>query len=108
CTGAMSGTTMSAQGVYAGVATTCGVIEMVGTDGAYIDFTAPNVDHKGQLFYANASNTLHWRVGGVIATVMQLRSANLQVNGTVVSTSDKRFTRPVTNALGVISQLEPV
>ncbi|MFM7983480.1 MAG: hypothetical protein ACKPKO_29560, partial [Candidatus Fonsibacter sp.] len=30
CTGAISGTTMSAQGIYAGVATTYGVIEMVG------------------------------------------------------------------------------
>ncbi|MFM7988871.1 MAG: hypothetical protein ACKPKO_57125, partial [Candidatus Fonsibacter sp.] len=76
CTGAMSGTTMSAQGVYAGVATTYGVIEMVGTDGAYIDFTSPNVDYKGRIFYANASNTLNWRVGGVITTVMQLSSAN--------------------------------
>ncbi|MFM7989212.1 MAG: hypothetical protein ACKPKO_58850 [Candidatus Fonsibacter sp.] len=44
CTGAIAGTTMSAQGVYAGVATTYGVIEIVGTDGAYIDFTAPNID----------------------------------------------------------------
>ena len=71
---------MSAPGVYAGVATTYGVIEMVGTDGAYIDFTAPNVDYKGRIFYANASNTFNRRVGGVITTVMQLSSANLQVN----------------------------
>ena len=111
CTGAMFGTTMSAQGIYAGVATTFGVIEMVGTDGAYIDFTAPNADYRGRIFYANASNTCNWRVGGVITTVMQLSSANLQVNGTVVSTSDKRFKfneKPLTNALDVINQLEPV
>ena len=37
CTGTISGTTRSAQGVYAGVATTYSVIEMVGTDGTYID-----------------------------------------------------------------------
>ncbi|MFM7984473.1 MAG: hypothetical protein ACKPKO_34625, partial [Candidatus Fonsibacter sp.] len=80
CTGAIAGTTMSAQGVYAGVATTYGVIEMVGTDGTYIDFTAPNVDYKGRICYAIASNTFSWRVGGVITTVMQLSSANLQVN----------------------------
>ncbi|MFM7989805.1 MAG: hypothetical protein ACKPKO_61875, partial [Candidatus Fonsibacter sp.] len=53
CTGAMFGTTMSAQGIYAGVVTTYGVIGMVGTDGAYIGFTAPNVDYKGRIFYAN-------------------------------------------------------
>ncbi|MFM7990557.1 MAG: hypothetical protein ACKPKO_65680, partial [Candidatus Fonsibacter sp.] len=87
--------------IYAGVAMTYGVIEMVGTDGAYIDFTARNADYKGRIFYANASNTFNWRVGGVITTVMQLSSANLQVNGTVVSTSDKRFKfneMPLTNA----------
>ncbi|MFM7985129.1 MAG: tail fiber domain-containing protein [Candidatus Fonsibacter sp.] len=42
---------------------------------------------------------------------MQLSSANLQVNGTVVSTSDKRFKFneiPLTNALNVINKLEPV
>ena len=42
---------------------------------------------------------------------MQLSSANLQVNGTVVATSDKRFKfneKPLTNALDVINQLEPV
>ncbi|MFM7985262.1 MAG: tail fiber domain-containing protein, partial [Candidatus Fonsibacter sp.] len=42
---------------------------------------------------------------------MQLSSAYLQVHGTVVSTSDKRFKfneKPLTNALGVINQLEPV
>ncbi|MFM7983165.1 MAG: hypothetical protein ACKPKO_27975, partial [Candidatus Fonsibacter sp.] len=74
CTGAMAGTTMSAQGVYAGVATTYGVIEMVGIDGTYIDFTAPNVDYKGRTFYANASNTWNWRAGGVITTVLQRSS----------------------------------
>ncbi|MFM7981249.1 MAG: hypothetical protein ACKPKO_18230, partial [Candidatus Fonsibacter sp.] len=111
CTGALSGSTMSAQGVYAGVATTYGVIQMVGTDGAYIYFTAPTVYYKGRLFYVNASNTFNWRVGGVIATVMQLSSANLQVNGTVVSTSDNIFKfneKPLTNALDVINRLEPV
>ncbi|MFM7988474.1 MAG: hypothetical protein ACKPKO_55095, partial [Candidatus Fonsibacter sp.] len=55
CTGAMVGTTMYAQGVYTGVATTYGVIELVGTDGAYIDVTAPNVNSKGHICYANAS-----------------------------------------------------
>ncbi|MFM7987567.1 MAG: hypothetical protein ACKPKO_50460, partial [Candidatus Fonsibacter sp.] len=106
CAGTISCTTMSAQGVYAGVATTYGVIEIVGTDGAYIYFTAPNVDYNGRILYANASNTFKWRVGGVITTVMQLSSANLQVNGTVVSTSDKRFKfneKPLTNAWDVIN-----
>ncbi|MFM7982807.1 MAG: hypothetical protein ACKPKO_26135, partial [Candidatus Fonsibacter sp.] len=92
CTGARVGTTMSAQGVYAGVATTYSVIDMVGPDGAYIDFTAPNVDYNGRILYPNSpKKTFNWRVGGVFATVMQLSSANLQVNGTVVSTSDKGF-----------------
>ncbi|MFM7983159.1 MAG: tail fiber domain-containing protein, partial [Candidatus Fonsibacter sp.] len=84
----------------------------VATDSAYIDFTATNVDYKGRtFFYVNASHTLNWRVGGVITTVMQLSSANLQVNGTVVSTSDKRFKfneMPLTNALNVTNQLEHV
>ena len=91
CTGTISSTTVTVQGVFAGVATTDGVIDMSGTEGAYIDFTAPNADYKGLIFYANSSNTFKWRVGGVPTTVMQLSSASLQVIGTVVKTSDKRF-----------------
>ncbi|MFM7981236.1 MAG: tail fiber domain-containing protein, partial [Candidatus Fonsibacter sp.] len=87
------------------------MIEIVGTGGAYLYFTAPNVDYNGRIFYANASSTFNLRVGGVTTTVMQLSSANLQVNGTVVSTSDKRFKfneKPLTNELDVINQLAPV
>ncbi|MFM7985130.1 MAG: hypothetical protein ACKPKO_38010, partial [Candidatus Fonsibacter sp.] len=31
-------------------AATYGVIEIIGTGGAYIDFTAPTVDYKARLF----------------------------------------------------------
>ena len=111
CTGTILAQTPTAQGVSADVATTYGLMEMAGTDGAFIDFASPNVDYKGRIAYFISANTFSWRVGGVITTIMQLSCSNLQVNGTIVSTSDKRFTfnvKPLANALDAINKLEPV
>ncbi|MFM7987879.1 MAG: tail fiber domain-containing protein, partial [Candidatus Fonsibacter sp.] len=79
----------------------------------YIDFTTVNVDARGRFSYALSNNQYEWSVlnGTASASKMILNTTGLSVGGTLVSASDKRLEfneKPLTNALDVIKQLEPV
>ena len=61
--------------------------------------------------YFKSNNTCAWGAGRLSTTVIQVSSAILQVNGTIVSTSDRRFNfndKPLANAYDVINKLELV
>ena len=75
---------------------------------SYIDFTSPGVDYKGRFQFLNASTTFQWFTGA--RNIMSLSPTGLVVNGTTVSSSDKRLKfneKQLTNALDVINRLEP-
>ncbi|MFM7977953.1 MAG: hypothetical protein ACKPKO_01445, partial [Candidatus Fonsibacter sp.] len=90
-------------------------IELCGSNSGYSynDFTTVNVDYRGRFSYTLSSNQYEWTVynGTTSASKMILNTTGLSVGGTLVSASDKRLKfneKPLTNALGVINQLEPV
>ncbi|MFM7982890.1 MAG: hypothetical protein ACKPKO_26560, partial [Candidatus Fonsibacter sp.] len=81
------------------------------TNQTYIDFTKPNVDFRGRNIYTNGTNDFQICTNSVSTAKMTLNSSGLSVGGTFVSASDKilKFNeKPLTNALDVIDQLEPV
>ncbi|MFM7977961.1 MAG: tail fiber domain-containing protein, partial [Candidatus Fonsibacter sp.] len=80
---------------------------------AFIDFTTVNSDYRGRFSFTLSSNQYDWSVwnGTSSPTKMTLNSSGLSVGGTFVSASDKRLKfnkKPLSNALNIISQLEPV
>ncbi|MFM7988194.1 MAG: tail fiber domain-containing protein, partial [Candidatus Fonsibacter sp.] len=77
----------------------------------YIHFTEPNVEFRGRITYSNGTNDFQFCINSVSTAKMTLNSSGLSVGGTFVSASDKRLKfneKPLTNALDVINQLEPV
>ena len=76
----------------------------------YIDFTSPGIDMKARLQYTISTARYDWLLGGSFDSRMWLQTTGLTVNGTISPTSDKRLKfneKPLSNALNVISQLEP-
>ena len=66
---------------------------------------------KGRMQYTNSTAQFDWYINCTLATSKILNSSGLSVGGTFVPASDKRLKfneKPLTNALDVISRLEPV
>ncbi|MFM7983003.1 MAG: tail fiber domain-containing protein, partial [Candidatus Fonsibacter sp.] len=90
---------------------TAGGIEICTSLLQYNDFTSPGADLKGRIIYGYGSNGFQFWINSVSTANMTLNSSGLSVGGTFVSASDKRLKfneKPLTNALDVIIQLEPV
>ncbi|MFM7983206.1 MAG: tail fiber domain-containing protein [Candidatus Fonsibacter sp.] len=86
-------------------------IEVCARDIQYIAFSSPGADMRARLQYTVSPARYDWLLGGRFESRMWLQTTGLTVNGTISPTSDKRLKfneKPLSNALNVISQLEPV
>ena len=116
CTGTSGKPSSSSRGVYIGMdSSIAGGIEICTDVLQYIDFTIPGVDCRGRIMYAHntvlVTGEFRSQISGSNSVKMSLSNSGLSVDGTLVTTSDKRLKfneKPLVNALDIINRLEPV